>query len=45
MANGSRCVQHLQKLVLFHEICEMGLCHEDESLSIKARNDLGMKEF
>ena len=34
--------KHLQKLVLFHEICEWDIVHEDEALPIKARNDLGL---
>ena len=26
MGTVIRCIQHLQKIVVFHKICEMGLC-------------------
>ena len=34
-----------KKHVVFHEIYETDNFNEDEPLSIKARNDLGMNEF
>ena len=43
MANKSRCVQHLQKLVVFHETCEMRHSTWDKPLSLEARNDIGLK--
>ena len=41
MANENRCVQHHQKLVAISQ----HLLNEDDPLSIKARDDLGLNEF
>ena len=41
-ANGSRCVHIFRSLLYFTRFVKRGILLENEPLSIKARNDLGL---
>ena len=46
MANISWCVQHMYKLVVFHDSCfKWNIAHEDEPLLIKAKNDIALNKI